>query len=251
MNKPYWQLRNDLNARAQRAHAPGHLTLADLELVLKHYGGKCLVPECGRTDITFDHVKPLELGGANDVTNLQLLCTTHNVAKGDTEKDYRNGDIVTRDSAQISNTYGVGAYCQAKTKNGKPCSAYAIEGSRFCFTHDPRRAAERAIAHKKGGENRSRAHNSAPFPSADVKTGSGLLALMEQVFKDTWTLDLSVARSRTLGYLAQVQKGVLEVGELEQRIKRLEDLAAERGSVAASRASDNGAKQNGQLTKTH
>lgn len=242
MNKPYRQLRNDLNARAKRAHAPGHLTLADLDRVLAHYGGKCLFPDCGRTDVTFDHVKPLEMGGANDVTNLQLLCARHNKAKGDTEKDYRGGNIVTRDPAQISNTYGVGAYCQAKTKRGKPCNAYAIEGSKFCFTHDPHRAAERAIAHKKGGENRSRATNAAPFPDCNVKTAGGLLSLMEHVFKDTWTLETSVARSRTLGYLAQVQKGVLEVGELEERVARLEELAA---------MTPAGVKQNGNLNETH
>ena len=226
MTKLYRQLKNDLNRRARRAHAAGHLTLADLERVFDHYGGKCLVPGCDNPKITFDHVKPLERGGSNDVANLQLLCESHNKQKGDRdETDYRNGDIL-QPSDDASNTYhAAGYHCQATTKNGTQCAGYAVNGSAYCFTHDPSRAAERAAAHKRGGQNRPRPTNDTPFPSADVKTSAGILQLMESVFKETWTLETSIARSRTLGYLAQVQRGVLETG-LEERVKRLEELAA-------------------------
>lgn len=120
--------------------------------------------------------------------------------------------------------------CKSKNKNGKACLGYAITGSQFCFTHDPTRAAERARAHKKGGTNRPRA-NEIPFPeNLNVKTGEGLLVLMEQVMRDTWGLENSVARSRTLGYLAQIQKGVLAVGELEQRVAALEAILKQRNN---------------------
>lgn len=48
--------------------------------------------------------------------------------------------------------------------------------------------------------------------------------------RDTWGLENSVARSRTLGYLAQIQKGVLAVGELEQRVAALEAILKQRNN---------------------
>ncbi len=39
-------------------------------------------------------------------------------------------------------------------KAGQPCRGYAIEGSRYCFAHDPAKAAERAQARIKGGKAR-------------------------------------------------------------------------------------------------
>jgi hypothetical protein len=42
--------------------------------------------------------------------------------------------------------------------------------------------------------------------------------------RETWTLEAGVQRARTLGYLAQVQKGILEIGELETRLAALENL---------------------------
>lgn len=118
-------------------------------------------------------------------------------------------------------------HCKSKTKGGSPCRGYAIEGSEFCFTHDPTRAAERAAAHKRGGENRPRSTYGAPFPEGvNVKTGTGLLELLEHAIKDVWALESSIARARTLGYLAQVQRGVLDVN-LEERVKRLEEQYAQ------------------------
>lgn len=231
MPKPYRQQKNDINKRALKANPKAHrISLRELESIWNHYEGKCAI--CGQANpelVTFDHVMPLDLGGTNEIDNFGLLCESDNKGKGDKYiGDYRPKDkpILKRASKKgVSTTYR-GGYCQATTKGGKPCSAYAIEGSQFCFTHDPTREAERAEAHKRGGESRPRPTNDAPFPNVDVKTANGLLFMMEDLFKDTWTLETSVARSRTIGYLAQVQKGILEVGELEDRVKRLEELAA-------------------------
>ena len=118
-------------------------------------------------------------------------------------------------------------HCKAKTQNGEPCAARA-GASGYCFAHDPAQGRKRAQARKLGGKHRKRGMSDTPFPDCDVKTALGLAAFVEKVMRETWTLEASIARSRTLGYLAQVQKGVIEVGELEERIARLEQLFAER-----------------------
>lgn len=43
----------------------------------------CSVPGCANTELTVDHIVPLVNGGAPfDLANLQVLCRSHNAAKG-------------------------------------------------------------------------------------------------------------------------------------------------------------------------
>lgn len=118
------------------------------------------------------------------------------------------------------------AECKARTKNGARCAAYAGSDG-YCFAHSKDLKAKRDAARKLGGQYRRRATNDAAFPNCDVKTALGLAAFVENVIKDAWTLERSHARSRTLGYLAQVQKGIVEAGELEARVSRIEGLLSE------------------------
>jgi hypothetical protein len=39
-------------------------------------------------------------------------------------------------------------------RNGIPCQAYAVHGSKYCFAHDPASTKKRAEARKKVGRNR-------------------------------------------------------------------------------------------------
>lgn len=94
----YRQKVNDLNARAKRAGAKGRLNAADLYAVLEYCGNHCQMPGCTNTDVTFDHVEPLEHGGLNARSNLGLLCESHNKGKSDNiVPDYREGRICPDD----------------------------------------------------------------------------------------------------------------------------------------------------------
>ena len=49
--------------------------------VMQWSGGRCLV--CGTTEnVQIDHIIPVSKGGSNDITNLTVLCGTHNIRKG-------------------------------------------------------------------------------------------------------------------------------------------------------------------------
>ena len=111
--------------------------------------------------------------------------------------------------------------CRAKTRAGAVCSANAGE-SGYCWAHDPALARRRAEARHTGGKHRRRGENDAPFPPGDVKTAAGLLGLVECVMRETWTLENSNARNRTLGTLAGIQKSIIEVGSIEERLTALE-----------------------------
>jgi 5-methylcytosine-specific restriction endonuclease McrA len=229
MPAPYRQLKNDLNSRALKVNPKANrITLRELHSVWNYYGGKCV--HCGESNpdlVTFDHVNPLELGGTNTVDNYQLLCESENKAKGAIYKDYRPKDkpLLKRPRKKKVSSSNLGGKCKAKTLDGRRCGGYAIEDSEYCFTHDPTKEDERDEAHRRGGENRPRPIHAMEYPAdLDVKSAAGLLSLMEHTIKDTWTLETSVARGRTLGYLAQVQKGILEVGQIEPRLAALEQV---------------------------
>lgn len=57
--------------------------------LLNKTGHVCLACKCTDCQLTPDHVKPLALGGSNDITNIQPLCLPCNVKKGAKEIDYR------------------------------------------------------------------------------------------------------------------------------------------------------------------
>lgn len=113
------------------------------------------------------------------------------------------------------------ASCKAKTRTGARCPNNAGK-SGYCFTHDPNRAQERRRARALGGY-----HRAAPRVSGDVPiviaTVADVLALVNATIADTWVLENSPARSRALLSCAEAALRALEIGELEERVKALEE----------------------------
>ena len=88
---PYQVLATRHNRRAELLGVAGRLTAEDCEAIFTRYNHSCL--RCGKREpeikLTLDHVIALRCGGANDVTNLQLLCFSCNTAKRAKSTDYR------------------------------------------------------------------------------------------------------------------------------------------------------------------
>jgi hypothetical protein len=96
--------------------------------------------------------------------------------------------------------------CQATTRDGTPCQAYALAGSDYCFHHDPARAAERRQARSKGGRARH-GRRIGPVGQAEpvvLDTMVDVAALLERAINETLQLENSIQRARTLGYLANL-----------------------------------------------
>lgn len=103
-------------------------------------------------------------------------------------------------------------------------------GGEFCFWHSPEHAADVAEARRLGGQRRKREGIvSGAFEFDGLGSIATIRRLLEVAALDTLGLENSVARARTLVYLAQVASRLLEVGELEERIEALELTIAPRG----------------------
>ena len=125
--------------------------------------------------------------------------------------------------------------CKAIAEGGGTCRAAPLKDGDYCRMHSPDHAEEVAEARRLGGLRRKREVAIAgAYEFEGLESVGQIRRLIEVAVLDTLGLENSVARSRTLAYLAQTALKSLEVGELEQRLAALETamgprLASRRG----------------------
>ncbi|HXF51200.1 MAG TPA: hypothetical protein VNM43_05930 [Dehalococcoidia bacterium] len=113
--------------------------------------------------------------------------------------------------------------CRGLKDDGQSCGAAPLRGGEYCFWHDPGHAEEAAEARRLGGLRRRRETVVAgTYALEGLGTVGDIRRLLEIAVVDVLALENSVARARTLVYLAQTAVRLLEVGELEERVAALE-----------------------------
>ena len=113
--------------------------------------------------------------------------------------------------------------CAGTKENGQPCRVPKLRDSDYCLMHSPEHAEEMAEARRLGGLRRRReVAVSGAYEFAGLQTVADIRRILEIGVLDTLGLENSIARARTLAYLAMTAIKLLEVGELEQRLAALE-----------------------------
>jgi hypothetical protein len=126
--------------------------------------------------------------------------------------------------------------CKAKKHDGGRCGANPILGSEFCFWHDPEHEKEATEARRLGGLRRRKEKAvQGAYDVGDLENVGEVRRLIQIAVMDTLSLENSIARSRTVAYLAQVALKALEVGEFEERLRALEATVAPREPVKGKR----------------
>lgn len=125
--------------------------------------------------------------------------------------------------------------CIASKSNGEPCGGYAVQNSRFCFTHDPGQVDARVAAHRKGGQ-RNRGKHAASLDQLPLKARSSedVLQILDYILLEVKTLENSISRGRLIISLASEYLHALQVGELEKRVAVLESLFEHNGIIPNS-----------------
>jgi len=119
--------------------------------------------------------------------------------------------------------------CKGLKEDGSRCQAPPLLDGDFCLMHSPEHAEEMAEARRLGGLRRRREKAvSGAYDFEGLGDVGQIQRLLEIAVLDTLALENSVARSRTLAYLAQVALKALEVGEFDERLDALERLVAPR-----------------------
>ena len=103
------------------------------------------------------------------------------------------------------------------------CRAAPVKDGDHCFWHSPEYAEDVAEARRLGGLRRRReVAVSGAYEVNGLETVGDLRRLLVIASLDTLSLENSIARARTLGYLVGVAGKLLETGELEERLAALE-----------------------------
>jgi hypothetical protein len=117
----------------------------------------------------------------------------------------------------------VGNRCAAVTTGGAPCRQAPLTGRDHCFWHDPDNTNEAQEARRLGGLRRRKERTVAGAYEFDgLASAEQIRRLVEIAVVDTLGLENSVARARTLAYLAQTAAKLLELGDLEFRLQEVE-----------------------------
>jgi hypothetical protein len=119
--------------------------------------------------------------------------------------------------------------CAGTQRDGRRCGAPPIRGDRFCLFHSPEREDEAAEARRLGGLRRKRERTVVgAYDLEGLASVPALRRLLEVVAIDTLSLDNGIARSRTLIALVATAAKLIELGEVEDRLTRLEAAVSER-----------------------
>ena len=111
-----------------------------------------------------------------------------------------------------------------------------MQDEEFCFWHSPEHAEEAAEARRLGGLRRRKERiTEGAYDFEGLESVTQIRRLLEVAAVDTLALENSVARSRTLAYLSQVALKALEVGELEERVRALEEVTRPRMKTVRGR----------------
>lgn len=113
--------------------------------------------------------------------------------------------------------------CGQRKDDGTPCQATPMKDRALCFWHSPDHAQAATEARRLGGLRRAREHTVGGAYEVDgLASVAQVRRLLEIGVVDCLALDNSIARVRTLAYLATVALRLLEVGEYEARLAALE-----------------------------
>ena len=125
--------------------------------------------------------------------------------------------------------------CAFLGPTGETCRAAPLRDGQFCWVHSTEHTQELQDARRLGGLRRKReATLSGAYDFETLTTVDGIRRLIEVAVLDTLAMENSIARSRTLAYLAQTALRTLEVGDLEKRIVALEQsVRPQRGQHSA------------------
>lgn len=123
--------------------------------------------------------------------------------------------------------------CEATTTEGPRCRAAALDGSRFCFFHDPAKAEERQAAQAAGGRRGLARTLSDDTADINIENGQDVVRLISETINQVRRGQLDPRVANAVGYLANVLLKAVEQGDVEERLAALEAVVQAKRRVTA------------------
>ena len=115
------------------------------------------------------------------------------------------------------------ARCQAKRKDGQPCTQPA-GSSGYCWAHDPAYQQARLAGARKGGKNKSTAIRLAKLVPADLRA---VFTRLEAALNATNAGDLEPKIANAMANVSRAMVAVIQAGEMEERLREIEETLNE------------------------
>ncbi len=113
--------------------------------------------------------------------------------------------------------------CAGITREGKPCAADVQRESEYCVFHDPAKMETVLEARRAGGKVGKDRYLPDGAPLVVVRTANDVLTLVELAANSVLLGALDSRRGSCIAQLASVALKAIEVGELQERIEKMEE----------------------------
>ncbi len=115
--------------------------------------------------------------------------------------------------------------CAAKTKTGSACKAVPINGSRFCFFHDPKKKTALKSATSKGGKNRCFPKTvkslEGDVPDVEIVSARDIITLLSETISQVRRGDIDPRVANAINQCANVILRAREQSVIDERINQL------------------------------
>lgn len=113
--------------------------------------------------------------------------------------------------------------CTYVMPTGRLCRATPMQDEPNCFWHSPETAEEAGEARRLGGLHRRKKKTiGAVYGFRGLRTLEDVQALLETAATETLALENTISRNRAVTGIAATALKMIEVGEIEERLRALE-----------------------------
>ena len=112
--------------------------------------------------------------------------------------------------------------CEKIKRDGQRCRGTAMEGSGYCYFHNPAMEKQRKAAQQRGGRANRAPVLPADVPDVQLESSKDIAVLLAQTINQARKGQIGPKVAGTIGYLASSLGRVLETSNLEERLARVE-----------------------------
>ena len=125
--------------------------------------------------------------------------------------------------------------CTATKENGEPCRSKPLNGSEFCFFHDPDRAEERKAASSAGGKAGTPKTLPPDAPWVSVRTPANVSEQIEATINRVLRGEIGHQVANSIAILLSLQLKAIDLQMDTERVESLEMLVEENSSSTVTR----------------
>ena len=111
--------------------------------------------------------------------------------------------------------------CNYIKPNKKRCSANAMKGSEFCFSHNPDMKEQKKAAVIKGGKMSKK--NRSRLPAIGLTQPKDVVSLLSTTINEVRSGSAELRTANCIGYLSGHLIKAIEIANLEERVAKIEE----------------------------